>query len=140
MDRRNKLLLGAISGAACGWLTYRYILAPILGQNKKKTKRRVGVISQIFIHPFKSGRGILVNSAFAGEKGLSWNGLDDRGWCVRESKNNVKVSARREPKLFKINVRKISDEKAEFYVEGNLHFNANKLLPLKKFRISFFNG
>ena len=60
------------------------------------------------------------DSAFAGEKGLSWNGLDDRGWCVRESKNNVKVSARREPKLFKINVKKLSDEKAEFYVEGNL--------------------
>ena len=118
MERSNKLLLGAISGVACGWLTYKYFLAS--NPRQKRTRRRVGVISQIFIHPFKSGRGILVVSAFAAEKGLNWNGLDDRGWCVRESKNNVKVSARREPKLFKINVKKISDEKVEFYVEGNL--------------------
>ena len=89
MERINKILLGAISGVACGWLTYKYFLAP--NPRQKRTRRRVGVISQIFIHPFKSGRGILVDSAFAGEKGLNWNGLDDRGWCVRESKNNVKV-------------------------------------------------
>ena len=89
MERSNKLLLGAIFGVACGWLTYKYFLAP--NPRQKRTRRRVGVISQIFIHPFKSGRGILVDSAFAGEKGLNWNGLDDRGWCVRESKNNVKV-------------------------------------------------
>lgn len=137
MDRSNKLLLGAISGVACGWLTYKYFLAPNPRQKRNQTRRRVGVISQIFIHPFKSGRGILVDSAFAGEKGLSWNGLDDRGWCVRESKNNVKVSARREPKLFKINVRKISDEKAEFYAEGNLPIPI--FLPLNKFRVSFVN-
>ena len=118
MERINKILLGAISGVACGWLTYKYFLAP--NPRQKRTRRRVGVISQIFIHPFKSGRGILVDSAFAGEKGLSWNGLDDRGWCVRESKNNVKVSARREPKLLKINVRKVSEETAEFYAEGKL--------------------
>ena len=70
MDRTNKLLLGAISGVACGWLTYKYILAPSSSRKRNQTKRRVGVISQIFIHPFKSGRGILVDSAFAGEKGL----------------------------------------------------------------------
>ena len=137
MDRSNKLLLGAISGVACGWLTYKYLLAPNPRQKRNQIRRRVGVISQIFIHPFKSGRGILVDSAFAGEKGLSWNGLDDRGWCVRESKNNVKVSARREPKLFKINVRKISDEKAEFYAEGNL---STLIFPsLNEFRVSFVN-
>ena len=135
MDRSNKLLLGAISGVACGWLTYKYFLAPNPRHKRNQTRRRVGVISQIFIHPFKSGRGILVGSAFAGEKGLSWNGLDDRGWCVRERKNNVKVSARREPKLFKINVRKISDKKAEFYAEGNL---STFIFPsLNELRVSF---
>ena len=63
MERSNKLLLGAISGVACGWLTYKYFLAQNPRQKRNQTRRRVGVISQIFIHPFKSGRGILVDSA-----------------------------------------------------------------------------
>ena len=44
--------------------------------------------------------------------------MEDRSWAVRYASNNVKVSAREFPILFKINVNKINDEEAEFSADG----------------------
>ena len=36
---------------------------------QQKQPRVVGTVTEIYVHPLKSGRGIKVNSAFAGEQG-----------------------------------------------------------------------
>ena len=62
----------------------------------------------------KSGNGLKVESAFADVQGLVYDGMGDRSWAVRYESNNVKISAREFPILFKINVKRINDDQAEF--------------------------
>lgn len=111
MNEVRKQTLIAATSLAGAWIIYKILFG-------KPKSRIVGKVTELYVHPLKSGRGIKVESAYAGDQGLIWNDLSDRSWCVRYARNNVKVSAREEPSLFKINIRKISDTKVEFFVDG----------------------
>ncbi|KAI1895921.1 hypothetical protein AGOR_G00111750 [Albula goreensis] len=70
---------------------YKYLQKP-----KKVT--RVGVVSQLLIHPIKSGKAVSVTSAECLEMGLKFGELKDRHWLVI-TENGNQVTGRQEPRL-----------------------------------------
>ncbi|XP_036398929.1 mitochondrial amidoxime-reducing component 1-like [Megalops cyprinoides] len=70
---------------------YKYLLKP-----KKVT--HVGVVSQLIIHPLKSGKGLSVTTAECWEMGLKYGELKDRHWLVI-TEDGHQVTGLQEPRL-----------------------------------------
>ncbi|XP_040286396.1 mitochondrial amidoxime-reducing component 1-like [Bufo bufo] len=90
---RTLLLWAAGLGAsmAVTWL--------LLSRRKKKRQlRRVGEVSQLFLYPVKSFRGIPLQEAECREYGLKNGQLRDRHWLVVKE-DKVHVTARQEPRM-----------------------------------------
>ncbi|XP_031436493.1 mitochondrial amidoxime-reducing component 1 [Clupea harengus] len=72
-------------------LGYKYIRKP-----KKLTQ--VGVVSQLILHPLKSGKGLQVATAECLRMGLKYGELRDRHWLVTTEDGQM-VTGRQEPRL-----------------------------------------
>ncbi|KAL2099312.1 hypothetical protein ACEWY4_005792 [Coilia grayii] len=73
------------------WLGYKYVLKP-----KKLTQ--VGVVSQLILHPLKSGKGLQIATAECLRMGLKYGELRDRQWMVVTEDGHM-VTGRQEPRL-----------------------------------------
>ena len=77
-----------------------------------------------------------MESAFADVRGLVYDGMGDRCWAVRHETNNVKISAREFPILFKINVKRVNETEAEFTAPGLKPLKAGlEIYPSRKISI-----
>lgn len=91
-DRKALLLVGGASLTVLGLgLGYKYFLKP-----EKVT--RVGVVSQLLIHPLKSGKAVSVALAECQELGLKYGELQDRHWLVVTEDGHM-VTGRQQPRL-----------------------------------------
>ncbi|KAM4042442.1 mitochondrial amidoxime-reducing component 1-like isoform 2-T2 [Anomaloglossus baeobatrachus] len=94
VSRHRTLLLcaaGLAASVAVTWL--------VLSRRKKKRQlRRVGEVSQMFLYPIKSCRGIAIEEAECRDYGLKNGPLRDRHWLVVKE-DKVHVTARQEPRL-----------------------------------------
>lgn len=91
-NRRAVLLLGGAAAAALGvGLGYKYLRQP-------EKAVRVGVVSQLLVHPLKSGRAVSVELAECQKIGLKFGELEDRHWLVVTEDGHM-VTGRQEPTL-----------------------------------------
>ncbi|XP_053565339.1 mitochondrial amidoxime reducing component 2 isoform X1 [Bombina bombina] len=97
---RTLILCAAAFGAsvAVGWF-----LCASKKKSKKRKLQKVGEVSQLFIHPIKSMRGVSLSEAECEEFGLKNGNLKDRHWLV-VTESKVHVSARQEPRMVLISV------------------------------------
>ncbi|XP_034531764.1 mitochondrial amidoxime-reducing component 1 [Notolabrus celidotus] len=89
---QNKKAALLIGGAVLGLgLGYKYL---------RKTEKvvRVGVVSQLLIHPLKSGRAVSVALAECQKIGLKFGELQDRHWLMVTEDGHM-VTGRQEPRL-----------------------------------------
>lgn len=90
--RRAALLLCGAGVAALGLgLGYKYLRKP-------EKVVRVGVVSQLLIHPMKSGKALSVSAAECQKRGLKFGDLEDRHWLVITEEGQM-VTGRQEPRL-----------------------------------------
>ncbi|KAG8013101.1 Mitochondrial amidoxime-reducing component 1 [Nibea albiflora] len=90
--RRAALLVsGAGVAALLLGLGYKYLRKP-------EKVVRVGVVSQLLIHPIKSGKAVSVAAAQCQKKGLKFGELEDRHWLVITDEGQM-VTGRQEPRL-----------------------------------------
>nr|XP_057933540.1 mitochondrial amidoxime-reducing component 1 [Doryrhamphus excisus] len=94
---RNKVVL-LVGGAAVvvaalglGYKYYKY-------SRKPENRTRVGVVSQLFVHPLKSGKGVSVPLAECLKLGLKCGQMRDRHWLVVTEDGHM-VTARQQPRL-----------------------------------------
>uniref|UniRef100_A0A1A8GNT1 MOSC domain-containing protein n=1 Tax=Nothobranchius korthausae TaxID=1143690 RepID=A0A1A8GNT1_9TELE len=91
-NKKAVVLLGAAGAALLGFgLGYKYMRKP-------EKALRVGVVSQLLIHPLKSGRAVSVTAAECQKLGLKSGELEDRHWLLVNDEGNM-VTARQEPRL-----------------------------------------
>ncbi|XP_028854159.1 mitochondrial amidoxime-reducing component 1 [Denticeps clupeoides] len=92
---QNRKAAGCLAAAGVALLGlglgYKYF-----GTRRKLT--RVGVVSQLIIHPVKSGKGVRVARAECLRMGLRQGELRDRHWLV-VTENGQMVTGRQEPRL-----------------------------------------
>ncbi|XP_056446128.1 mitochondrial amidoxime-reducing component 1 [Gadus chalcogrammus] len=91
---QNKKLYLVIGGAGaavvCLGLAWRSL--------RSREKVRVGVVSQLLVHPLKSGKGISVALAECHHIGLKHGELRDRHWLVVKEDGHM-VTGRQQPRL-----------------------------------------
>ncbi|XP_037550490.1 mitochondrial amidoxime-reducing component 1 [Nematolebias whitei] len=91
-NKKAALLIGAAGAALLGFgLGYKYMRKP-------EKAARVGVVSQLLIHPLKSGKAVPVSVAECLKLGLKSGNLEDRHWLVVDEEGNM-VTARQESRL-----------------------------------------
>ncbi|XP_076834861.1 mitochondrial amidoxime-reducing component 1 [Brachyhypopomus gauderio] len=78
----------ALLGIALG---YKYIW-------KQKKLTRVGAVSQLLVHPMKSGKAVSVHTAECLQMGLKYGELQDRHWLVITEDGHM-VTGRQQPRL-----------------------------------------
>ncbi|XP_070835327.1 mitochondrial amidoxime-reducing component 1 [Chaetodon trifascialis] len=91
---QNKIaaLIGGAGVALLGFgLGYKYLRKP-------EKVVRVGVVSQLLIHPLKSGKAVNVALAECQKVGLKFGELQDRHWLVVTEDGHM-VTGRQEPRL-----------------------------------------
>ncbi|XP_047467890.1 mitochondrial amidoxime-reducing component 1 [Mugil cephalus] len=91
-NKKVVLLIGGTAVAALGlYAGYKYLWRP-------EKAVRVGVVSQLLIHPLKSGKAVPVAEAECQKMGLKFGELQDRHWLVVTEDGHM-VTARQEPRL-----------------------------------------
>ncbi|XP_053191522.1 mitochondrial amidoxime-reducing component 1 isoform X2 [Scomber japonicus] len=91
-NRKAALLIGGAGVAVLGLgLGYKYLIKP-------EKAVRVGVVSQLLIHPLKSGKGVSVALAECQKMGLKFGELQDRHWLVVKEDSHM-VTGRQQPRL-----------------------------------------
>ncbi|XP_022606172.1 mitochondrial amidoxime-reducing component 1-like [Seriola dumerili] len=91
-NKKAALLIGGAGVAVLGLgLGYKYLRKP-------EKVVRVGVVSQLLIHPLKSGRAVSVALAECQNIGLKFGELQDRHWLVVTEDGHM-VTGRQEPRL-----------------------------------------
>ncbi|XP_063775208.1 mitochondrial amidoxime reducing component 2-like [Pseudophryne corroboree] len=97
---RHRTLLLCLAGLsatmAVTWLFFSK-------RKKKRQLRKVGEVSQLFLYPVKSCKGIPLPEAECREYGLKSGPLKDRHWLVVKE-DKVHVTARQEPRMVLITV------------------------------------
>ncbi|CAL8284800.1 unnamed protein product [Lota lota] len=90
-NKKLYLLVGGTGAAViCFGLACRFL--------RNREKVRVGVVSQLLIHPLKSGKGISVALAECHKMGLKHGELRDRHWLVITEDGHM-VTGRQQPRL-----------------------------------------
>ncbi|XP_063040691.1 mitochondrial amidoxime-reducing component 1 [Engraulis encrasicolus] len=74
------------------WLGYKYVV------RKPKKLTQVGVVSQLLLHPLKSGKALQIATAECLRMGLKYGELRDRQWLV-VTEDGQMVTGRQEPRL-----------------------------------------
>lgn len=92
-QRRTAALLVCGAGAAALGLGLGYKLL-----RKPETRVRVGVVSQLLVHPLKSGKAVSVALAECQKIGLKFGELRDRHWLVVTEDGHM-VTGRQQPRL-----------------------------------------
>uniref|UniRef100_A0A8C9RVV6 Mitochondrial amidoxime reducing component 2 n=1 Tax=Scleropages formosus TaxID=113540 RepID=A0A8C9RVV6_SCLFO len=82
------LALAAVAALGLAWSYFR----------KPRRVTRVGVVSQLVVHPLKSGKGLSVTSAECLTMGLKYGDLKDRHWLVI-TEDGHQVTGRQQPRL-----------------------------------------
>ncbi|XP_018521801.1 mitochondrial amidoxime-reducing component 1 isoform X2 [Lates calcarifer] len=91
-NKKAALLIGGAGVAVLGLgLGYKYLRKP-------EKVVRVGVVSQLLIHPLKSGKAVSVALAECQKIGLRFGELQDRHWLVVTEDGHM-VTGRQEPRL-----------------------------------------
>ncbi|XP_026196133.1 mitochondrial amidoxime-reducing component 1 [Anabas testudineus] len=91
-EKLAALLVGGAGVAVLGLgLGYKYLRKP-------EKVVRVGVVSQLLIHPLKSGKAVSVELAECQKLGLRSGDVQDRHWLVVTEDGHM-VTARQEPRL-----------------------------------------
>ncbi|CAJ1074586.1 mitochondrial amidoxime-reducing component 1 [Xyrichtys novacula] len=91
-NKKAALVFGGAGVAILGLgLGYKYLRKP-------EKAVRVGVVSQLLIHPLKSGKAVSVALAECQEIGLKFGELQDRHWLVVTEDGHM-VTGRQEPRL-----------------------------------------
>ncbi|KAM4543298.1 mitochondrial amidoxime-reducing component 1 [Odontesthes bonariensis] len=92
-NKKTALLIGGAGAALLGVvLGYKYT------SRKPEKAVRVGVVSQLLIHPLKSGKAVSVALAECQKMGLKFGELQDRHWMVVTDDGHM-VTGRQEPRL-----------------------------------------
>ncbi|KAL0969501.1 hypothetical protein UPYG_G00228120 [Umbra pygmaea] len=93
-ENKKALFLAAGTGLSVVGLGlgYKYLL------NKPEKVTHVGVVSQLLIHPLKSGKAVSVAHAECQQMGLKYGELQDRHWLVI-TEDGCFVTGRQEPRL-----------------------------------------
>ncbi|XP_028981532.2 mitochondrial amidoxime-reducing component 1-like isoform X1 [Esox lucius] len=92
-NKKVMLLAGGAGLTVVGLgLGYKYFL------KKPEKVTRVGVVSQLLIHPLKSGKAVSVSLAECQQIGLKYGELQDRHWLVITEDGHF-VTGRQEPRL-----------------------------------------
>ncbi|KAM4625095.1 mitochondrial amidoxime-reducing component 1 [Polymixia lowei] len=90
--KKAALLIGGAGVAVLGiGLGYKYLRKP-------EKVIRVGVVSQLLVHPLKSGKAVSVSLAECQQIGLKYGELQDRHWLVITEDSHM-VTGRQEPRL-----------------------------------------
>ncbi|KAK7904544.1 hypothetical protein WMY93_017151 [Mugilogobius chulae] len=90
--RKAALLVGGAGAALLGLAVgYKYLQKP-------EKLVRVGVVSQLLVHPLKSGKALSVALAECLRTGLKFGELQDRHWMVVTEDGHM-VTGRQEPRL-----------------------------------------
>ncbi|KAL6477810.1 hypothetical protein MHYP_G00136450 [Metynnis hypsauchen] len=91
-NRKAAMCFVGASAALLGFgLGYRYL-------RKQKKLTRVGVVSQLLLHPMKSGKAVPVEAAECLRMGLKCGELQDRHWLVITEDGHM-VTGRQQPRL-----------------------------------------
>ncbi|KAM7376319.1 hypothetical protein PAMP_006061 [Pampus punctatissimus] len=91
-NKKAALLIGGAGVVVLGLgLGYKYLRKP-------EKVVRVGVVSQVLIHPLKSGKAVSVALAECQKMGLKFGELQDRHWLVVTDDGHM-VTGRQEPRL-----------------------------------------
>ncbi|CAI9607402.1 unnamed protein product [Staurois parvus] len=93
LSKHRTLLIGLAGLGATVAVTWL-----LLSRRKKKHVRKVGQISQLFLYPVKSCKGIPLQEAECREYGLKNGEFSDRHWLVVKE-DKVHVTARQEPRM-----------------------------------------
>ncbi|XP_008296500.1 mitochondrial amidoxime-reducing component 1 [Stegastes partitus] len=90
--RKAAVLLGGAAAALLGLgLGYKYLRRP-------EKALRVGVVSQLLVHPLKSGKAVHVALAECQKFGLKFGELQDRHWLVVTEEGRM-ITGRQQPRL-----------------------------------------
>lgn len=91
-NRKAALVLGGAGAALLGIAVgYKYLRKP-------EKVVRVGVVSQLLVHPLKSGKALSVALAECHKTGFKFGDLQDRHWLVVTEDGHM-VTGRQEPRL-----------------------------------------
>ncbi|XP_037603242.1 mitochondrial amidoxime-reducing component 1 isoform X1 [Sebastes umbrosus] len=91
-NKRSALLIGAgVAVLGLFGLGYKYLRKP-------EKVFRVGVVSQLLVHPLKSGKAVSVALAECHHIGLKFGELQDRHWLVVKEDGGM-VTGRQQPRL-----------------------------------------
>jgi len=124
----KKALLTSTASVA-GAVLVGFVLWKLL-QKSKKTFKRVGIVSQLFIHPIKSCRGVSVQTAQCTQFGLVNGHMRDRVFLVIKPDGTF-ITARQEQRLLLVTPS----------FEGNtLNVNAPQMPTLRLSLDDFENG
>ncbi|XP_072265988.1 mitochondrial amidoxime reducing component 2-like [Pyxicephalus adspersus] len=96
--KHRSFLIGLAGLGAAVAVTWIYV-----SRRKEKQMRKVGKISQLFLYPIKSCKGIPLQRAECREYGLKNGEFSDRHWLVVKE-DKVHVTARQEPRMVLITV------------------------------------
>ncbi|XP_018427550.1 PREDICTED: mitochondrial amidoxime-reducing component 1 [Nanorana parkeri] len=98
LSKHRTLLIGLAGVGATMAVTWLF-----LSRGKKKHVRKVGEVSQLFLYPVKSCKGVPLQEAECRDYGLKNGELRDRHWLVVKE-DKVHVTARQEPRMVLITV------------------------------------
>ncbi|PIO16270.1 hypothetical protein AB205_0000850 [Aquarana catesbeiana] len=98
LSKHRTLLIGLAGLGAAVAVTWLF-----MSKRKKMHVRKVGKISQLFLYPVKSCKGIPLQEAECRDYGLKYGELSDRHWLVVKE-DKVHVTARQEPSMVLITV------------------------------------
>ncbi|XP_004699978.1 mitochondrial amidoxime-reducing component 1 [Echinops telfairi] len=109
--------LAAVALGAVAWRRAR--------PRRRRRLQQVGTVSQLWIYPVKSCKGVLVDTAECTAMGLRSGHLRDRFWLVINKEGNM-VTARQEPRLVLISLTCDGDS-----LTLSAAFTQDLLLPLR---------
>ncbi|XP_002739130.1 mitochondrial amidoxime reducing component 2-like [Saccoglossus kowalevskii] len=94
LDYTTALITGGVAictAAAVGVFIYR-------ARKRTRVFKAVGVLEEMYLHPIKSCRGVLVDKGYCNVQGLQYKTLRDRYWIIVNDKNIV-LRIRNEPMM-----------------------------------------
>ncbi|XP_076100692.1 mitochondrial amidoxime-reducing component 1-like [Mytilus galloprovincialis] len=88
----------------------------------KRSYQCVGTVSELYLYPVKSCKGLKVNSLRCTRLGVEYDGMYDRHWVFATEKDGQWITQRQEPRMALISISLHGDE---------IHFDAPGMTTLK---------